>query len=301
MQSTVAVVNHDPPLDSHLIQCHNEQTSQLLLPFENYLIMRSLSWFFLLSLTISLPASKAAEKPLQLRVLSYNIHHGEGIDRVLDLNRIANVINSVHPDIVSLQEVDRKTARVKNQDQPALLAKATSMRVIFAQNIPFQGGDYGNAILSKLEIVNHKNHKLPNHDNGEQRGALQATIKLPGNHGNLTFWATHLDHRSNPKERIDSAKYLVQFARNSPIPLSILAGDLNATPASNVLTIFSKHWFNPIADKPQPTIPVTKPTKQIDFVLAHPQGRWTTKSVTVLDEAVASDHRGILTVFELHP
>jgi endonuclease/exonuclease/phosphatase family metal-dependent hydrolase len=263
--------------------------------------MRSLYWYCLLLLTIFLPASKAAEKPLQLRVLSYNIHHGEGIDRVLDLNRIANVINSVRPDIVSLQEVDRATTRVKNQDQPALLAKATSMQVIFAQNIPFQGGDYGNAILSKYQIVNHKNHKLPNHDNGEQRGALQATIKLPSNHGNLTFWATHLDHRSDSKERIESAKYLVQFARNSPTPLSILAGDLNATPNSNVLTIFSKHWFNPIADKPQPTIPVTKPTKQIDFVLAHPQDRWITKSVTVLNEAIASDHRAILTVFELHP
>ncbi len=263
--------------------------------------MRSLYWYCLLLLTIFLPASKAAEKSLQLRVLSYNIHHGEGIDRVLDLNRIANVINSVRPDIVSLQEVDRATTRVKNQDQPALLAKATSMQVIFAQNIPFQGGDYGNAILSKYQIVNHKNHKLPNHDNGEQRGALQATIKLPSNHGNLTFWATHLDHRSDSKERIESAKYLVQFARNSPTPLSILAGDLNATPNSNVLTIFSKHWFNPIADKPQPTIPVTKPTKQIDFVLAHPQDRWITKSVTVLNEAIASDHRAILTVFELHP
>ncbi|MBT3891414.1 MAG: endonuclease, partial [Planctomycetaceae bacterium] len=176
-----------------------------------------------------------------------------------------------------------------------------SMQVIFAQNIPFQGGDYGNAILSKHQIVNHKNHKLPNHDNGEQRGALQATIKLPGNHGNLTFWATHLDHRPDPKERMDSAQYLVQVAGKTPTTLSILAGDLNATPASNVLTIFSKHWFNPIAGKPQPTIPVTKPTKQIDFVLAHPKDRWTAKSVTVLDEAVASDHRAILTVFELRP
>jgi len=267
---------------------------------ENYLMLQPLSWICLFGLTISVSAN-AAEKPLQLRVLSYNIHHGEGIDRLLDLNRIAKVINSVHPDIVSLQEVDRTTARVKNQDQPAVLAKATSMQVIFAQNIPFQGGDYGNAILSKHQIVNHKNHKLPNHDNGEQRGALQATIKLPGNHGNLTFWATHLDHRPDPKERMDSAKYLVQIAGKTPTTLSILAGDLNATPASNVLTIFSQHWFNPIAGKPQPTIPVTKPTKQIDFVLAHPKDRWTAKSVIVLDEAVASDHRAILTVFELHP
>ena len=293
-------MNHNPPLESLVVHCHNEQIRQLLL-LENYLMLQPLSWICLFGLTICLASADAAEKPLQLRVLSYNIHHGEGIDRVLDLQRIAKVINSVHPDIVSLQEVDRTTTRVKNQDQPALLDKATSMQVIFEQNIPFQGGDYGNAILSKHQIVSHKNHKLPNHDNGEQRGALQATIKLPDNHGNLTFWATHLDHRVDPKERIDSAKFLVQVAGKTPATLSILAGDLNAPPASNVLSILAKHWFNPIADKPQPTIPVTKPTKQIDFVLAHPQDRWKTKSVIVLDEAIASDHRAILTVFELQP
>ena len=104
-------------------------------------MLRSLFWVCLFALTMSLSTASATEKPLQLRVLSYNIHHGEGIDRLLDLNRIAKVINSVHPDIVSLQEVDRTTARVKKQDQPAVLAKATSMQVIFAQNIPFQGGD----------------------------------------------------------------------------------------------------------------------------------------------------------------
>ena len=42
-----------------------------------------------------------------LRVLSYNIHHAAGTDGKLDLTRIANVINSVKPDVVSLQEVDQ--------------------------------------------------------------------------------------------------------------------------------------------------------------------------------------------------
>ena len=33
----------------------------------------------------------AATEPLRLRVISYNIHHGEGVDRRLDLPRIANL------------------------------------------------------------------------------------------------------------------------------------------------------------------------------------------------------------------
>ena len=297
MPSTVAGVNHNPPLESHLVQCHNEQTSQLLLPFESYLIMRSLSWFCLLSLTMSLSVANAAEKPLQLRVLSYNIHHGEGIDRVLDLNRIANVINSVHPDIVSLQEVDRATARVKNQDQPALLAKATSLRVIFAQNIPFQGGDYGNAILSRFPIARHKNHHLPNVDAGEQRGVLESVIKVSKDRSVL-FLATHFDHRRPDEERRASAKFINQMMDKHENTPAILAGDLNDVPGSATLKEIGKLWVrtNP---KISPTVPVAKPVRQIDYILVRPKERWKVVETQVLDEAVASDHRAIFAVIEL--
>ena len=46
-----------------------------------------------------------------LRVLTYNIHHGEGTDGVFDLERLAKVINDLAPDIVALQEVDKGTDR----------------------------------------------------------------------------------------------------------------------------------------------------------------------------------------------
>ncbi len=36
-------------------------------------------------------------EPLRLRVMSYNIHHGEGTDKKIDLERIARVINSSSP------------------------------------------------------------------------------------------------------------------------------------------------------------------------------------------------------------
>jgi endonuclease/exonuclease/phosphatase family metal-dependent hydrolase len=40
-------------------------------------------------------------------VMSFNIHHGQGTDGVLDLERIARVIRASGADIVGLQEVDR--------------------------------------------------------------------------------------------------------------------------------------------------------------------------------------------------
>ncbi len=49
-----------------------------------------------------------------------------------------------------------------------------------------------------------------------------------------------------------------------------------------------------------PTIPVTKPERQIDFVLTYPQGSWKLVDARVLDEAVASDHRAIFVELKLN-
>ena len=60
---------------------------------------------------------EGATEPGRIRVLSYNIRHGEGMDGKIDLNRIASTINSVSPDIVSLQEVDDRRERTGGVDQ----------------------------------------------------------------------------------------------------------------------------------------------------------------------------------------
>ena len=52
-----------------------------------------------------------------VRVLTYNIHHGEGMDGKIDLERIAAVIKRLEPDVVALQEVDVKTTRSQGVDQ----------------------------------------------------------------------------------------------------------------------------------------------------------------------------------------
>ena len=243
-------------------------------------------------------AAKAA--PLRLRVLSYNIHHGEGVDRKLDLERIARIIRSVEPDLVALQEVDRKATRSRSIDQPAELARLTGMPVVFGSNIPLQGGNYGNAVLSRLPIVRHKNHLLPSLDAGEQRGVLELEIDLPDRDQTLWFFATHLDYRSKDAERLASARQIAELVARHPDRPALLAGDLNDVPQSAVLAEFEKLWRRS-NQEPLPTIPVDKPTRQIDFVLFRPVDRWKVLETKVLDEPVASDHRPILAVLELAP
>jgi endonuclease/exonuclease/phosphatase family metal-dependent hydrolase len=41
------------------------------------------------------------------------------------------------------------------------------MHVAFGANIPLQGGQYGNAVLSRFPISEHENFKLPNVDDGK--------------------------------------------------------------------------------------------------------------------------------------
>lgn len=254
-----------------------------------------------LALVLSSPVSRTtAAEPFRVRVLCYNIHHGEGVDGKLDLERIAGVIQSVKPDVVALQEVEYKTMRTKGVDQPAELARLTRMKAVFEKNIDFEGGQYGNAVLSKWPIVKHQNIHLPSLDNGEQRGVLICELKPDALDRPILLLCTHLDHRRDEQERLASAKRINELiAERGEVP-AILAGDLNATRDSAVLKTFAGKWQ--IAnDRELPTVPVGKPARQIDFVLSRPARRWKTVEVRVLDEAVASDHRAIFAVLELVP
>ncbi len=93
------------------------------------------------------------------------------------------------------------------------------------------------------------------------------------------------------------AQKINQIITKKPNSPAILAGDLNATPDSDVLQLFEQQWQ--VANcKELPTVPVTQPTKQIDFILSRPVQQWKTLEVRVLDEAIASDHRAIFAELE---
>jgi endonuclease/exonuclease/phosphatase family metal-dependent hydrolase len=242
----------------------------------------------------------AADEPLpqRIRILSYNIHHGEGTDGKIDLERIAKVIRSVEPDLVAVQEVDRGVRRTNKMDQPAELARLTGLKVFFERNIIYQDGDYGNAVLTRLNVKRHQNHPLPSHYKGEQRGVLEVELETPQGGPPLLFLATHLDYRPDDKERQSSVKAIEELLEKRGKASVILAGDLNATPDSAVLAAFAKTWQVAAAAGKTPTYPSKEPAKQLDYVLFRPAACWKVVEVRVLEETVASDHRPILVVLE---
>jgi len=67
---------------------------------------------------------------------------------------------------------------------------------------------------------------------------------------------------------------------------------------SRTLKLLGQEWKR-TTEKQHPTVPVSKPIRQIDFILVRPEGRWKVIESGVLPEAIASDHRAILSVLEL--
>ncbi len=229
--------------------------------------------------------------PRRLRVLSYNIHHGEGTDGRLDLERIARVIRAAAPDVAMLQEVDRGVARTGGVDQPARLAALTGLRPYFGKAIDHEGGDYGNAILTRLPVAEHGNVPLPGSE-------PRAFIWIRTEDG-LLFLGTHLDAGRNEPARVAAAERINEWIASRAALPAILAGDLNAVRGSQPLEVFARQWS--IAGEELHTIPSATPRRQIDFILYRPAARWRVVSVEVPEEPVASDHRPIAAEFERLP
>jgi endonuclease/exonuclease/phosphatase family metal-dependent hydrolase len=111
-----------------------------------------------------------------LVVASYNIHRGVGLDRRRDLDRIAQVIGEINPDIVGLQEVVRENG-VAHADQASYLGEALGMQVVMGATRSFGSGTYGNAVLTRLPVLSSIRCDLSYHGR-EPRGCLRVDLDL---------------------------------------------------------------------------------------------------------------------------
>jgi endonuclease/exonuclease/phosphatase family metal-dependent hydrolase len=246
-------------------------------------------------LTAQAAPSQPPAAPTRLRVLSYNIHHGEGTDGKVDLARLAKVIRGCEADLVALQEVDLKTRRTGGVDQTAELARLTGLHGRFGKGIDYEGGEDGQAVLSRSPIAGLTVHPLPGEPDRERRIAVEARVTVAGR--DLSFVTTHLHHQ-NASFRERQAARLDELFGNVGRPV-ILAGDLNAVPGSKPLQRLAGTWTVATEGDTLATYPAAKPARQLDYVLYRPAEAFRVVERSVLAEAVASDHRPVLAVLEL--
>lgn len=236
-------------------------------------------------------------EPFRLRVLSYNIHGRAHRLSGRYLKWIARVIERTEPDVVGLQEVHRGGWMVRHVDQAETLAKLTGMEVRFGRCFGRDGEDYGNAVLTRGEILASEVVPLPGP--GEPRTVLHTRIAFPEPAPEtipaVDFFVTHLaaGFGSSRPARTLQAQGLLERLRQSSGPF-VLVGDFNAPPqAPELRTLMAAEIFRLCGEEVACTHRILR--QRIDWVLADPG--WTTHESKVV-QAGPSDHWPVLV--ELH-
>ncbi|AHW58707.1 hypothetical protein FH5T_01645 [Draconibacterium orientale] len=244
----------------------------------------------------ALSAQNNSDEELTIRVMTFNILHGATTNGDFDLDKIAAVIHETNPDLVALQEVDFKTNRARNYDLATELGWRTKMAPLFGIAMPFDGGGYGEGILTKMPILSSRNVALPHSPNNEPRAALQVLVQLESG-DTISFIGTHLEHQESSPDRIDQVNTINQTFASCQYP-AILAGDLNATPNSEPITILKKYWT--ASDENETlTFPSDDPEIKIDYIFFRPAEKWQVIETKVICDEIASDHCALLSVLRL--
>ncbi len=251
---------------------------------------------FVLALFSSNATSSALAKRT-IRVMTYNIHVGVGMDKKLDLQRIADVINKERPDLVGLQEVDRGVERTQRKDEIVELAQLTRMEYAFAHNLDYQGGQYGVAILSRFPIGRIDHRLYQNKREAERRGMIRVEVKIDGK--TVNFVTTHLDYQYQDG-RLFEAEQMLEFLRDLKGPL-IIVGDFNDEPSGTtyklMLNQFDDAWLSSRQTTNGLSYPADKPTKRIDYVFVRKSDGLKVKKAWVV-ETLASDHIPVVSEVE---
>lgn len=235
--------------------------------------------FMLLSLWFGATTVCHARQGKQLRLTTYNIHHGRGMDNQIDYQRIANLIRQSRADVVAVQEVDSATQRTGNRYSLGEIAKGCKMHATFAAAIPLQGGKYGIGILSKKRPLSWHSIALPGAE--EPRALLVAEFK------HYVVACTHLSLTES--DLMESISLIVVEARKWQKPF-ILMGDLNADPQSEFYKVMQRH-FTFINNPKEPTFPSETPKNCIDHIAVFNANADRIQTIcTQVGSSIASDH-----------
>lgn len=230
--------------------------------------------------------------------MTFNIHVGVGMDKKLDLQRIADVIIRERADLVGLQEVDRGVKRTEGKDEIGELAKMTRMDYAFGHHLDYQGGQYGVAILSRFLIQKIDHQKYESRREAEPRGMLRVEVEVAGR--TINFATTHLDYQ-HIDGRVFETEQLLRFLEGVNDPL-ILVGDFNDEPTGSAYKLvqekFDDAWSRSRPKKEGFSYPADRPVKRIDYIFFRKGSRVQAKKAWLVN-TLASDHLPVMAELEI--
>ena len=237
--------------------------------------------------------------------MTYNIHHGKGIDKQTDLHRIADIIEKSKADIIGLNEVDRNFSRRSDyEDQINWLAKQLNMYQGFSPSISLSSKnqanvrEYGNALLSRYPITTKKSHSFHLKPGlAEPRSLLEASIQINGKL--VRFYVTHLSLNSSLHRK--QSNFIIHQLDKCSHPM-IIMGDWNMRPGSNKWCNITKRFqdvWNLAGNGTGFTYPSKKPRIRLDYL-------FVSQEVLVVDVELvkilskASDHLPLKATLSLY-
>jgi endonuclease/exonuclease/phosphatase family metal-dependent hydrolase len=253
-------------------------------------------------------SGRGASSRQTVRVMTWNIHHGEGLDKNIDLDRIAERITDEKADIVAIQEVDRGVERSKKIDMITKLADITGMTYAFGKTIDYQGGDFGNAFLTRFPIFEERSVLFKKSPDAEQRGVLLLVLGIIGEE--VVVANTHLDSQGNDSLRVAGVNELKSILKGYSSRATIICGDFNDIPSGRVVTQLKEEYLDAWEQAGTWegfTFPSDVPKKRIDYVFTNKTRRPDSASSAVhlrplsarVAKSLASDHLPLIVEFEL--
>ena len=254
---------------------------------------------------------------LALRVMTLNCAHGAraplpplfvgraAIARNLDA--IGAAIDDVHPDVVALQEIDRRAFWSGHLDEVALVAGGSRMpHYAFGahKDVPGLGLHHGTAVLSRPALhapASEAFHTSPLDDKGWVRVTV-APEALGGRAVDVV--SVHLDPFTPWARRTQIARMARAFAhRERPL---VVMGDMNAAwgksegGVAHLARALGLHAWQPDApaNGALGTYPSGRPWRRIDWILLSPELAFASYAVV---PARVSDHRGVVADVVLAP
>jgi endonuclease/exonuclease/phosphatase family metal-dependent hydrolase len=242
---------------------------------------------------------------VKLRVLSYNIHKCiGGVDRRYDPQRVADVINHQHADVLLLQEVDHDAPRSNRDRQVDVLGELVGMRYrSWFPNVDVRGGGcYGNAILSRYPIVEARNIDLSIRFK-KKRSALHGVIRVRHDDidrtvhvYNMHLGLARFERRIQLRRFLDSHPFQT-LHHETPV---VVGGDLNDV-YGGLGELLRPAGFRGVERRPL-TFPAWGPVRALDAIFV--RGRLDFVRLARCESELArraSDHRPLIADVRLHP
>ncbi len=225
----------------------------------------------------------------ELRLATWNIHMGVGLDGKRDLERTAQIIRNLNPDVMGLQEVDNHIDQEKSDLQR--LQTLTGMEVVAGPTMQRTSGDYGNALLTRLPVVAVERYDI-SVKGREPRGVLIVQLEWQGQ--KLQVAVTHLGLL--PGERRTQVRRLIECLSEKDRRPLILMGDFNEWLFWGRPLRWLHRHFGPL--RSPATFPARWPLLRLDHILADPPGLLRPSVVFKSPlSRVASDHLPLETVY----